>query len=48
MYLQDEQSQEIQVCNPLELFVQIQGDEGEDVVLVRLDGVSLHETQSSQ
>lgn len=40
-YLQDEQGQEVQVGRPLELLVQVQRDEGEDVVLVRLDGVFL-------
>lgn len=39
--LEDEQSQEVDVGNSLELLVQVQREEGEHVVLVRLDGVAL-------
>ena len=40
-YLQDEQGQEVQVGSPLELLKQVEGDEGEGVVLVGLDAVPL-------
>lgn len=40
-YLKDEQSQEIQVGSSLKLLVQVQGEEGKNVVLVCLDGISL-------
>lgn len=39
--LQDEQTQEVEVGRPLELLIQVQGQEGQHVVLVRLDGVAL-------
>lgn len=48
MYLQDEQSQEIKVGSSLELLIQVQGDECEDIVLVRLDGISLKTTSTEQ
>lgn len=41
IYLQDEQCQEVEVGSSLKLLIQVQGDEGEDVVLVGLDGISL-------
>lgn len=40
-YLKDEQGQEIQVGSSLKLLVQVQGEEGKNVVLVCLDGISL-------
>lgn len=48
MYLQDEQSQEIEVGSSLKLLEQVQGDEGEDVVLVCLDGISLQTRNTQQ
>lgn len=41
LYLKDEQGQEIQVGSSLKLLVQVQGEEGKNVVLVCLDGISL-------
>lgn len=46
--LQDEKSQEVKVGRSLELLVQIQGQEREDVVLVRLDGISLKTRKTEQ
>lgn len=41
LYLQHQQKEEVGVSDPLELFKQVQREEGEDVVLGGLDGVGL-------
>ena len=40
-YLEHKQNKEVGISNPLELFEQVEGQEGEAVVLGGLDGVCL-------
>lgn len=42
-YLEDDDEKEVEVGHAVELLIQVQGQEGEDVVLSRVDGIPLEQ-----